>query len=221
MAKGKWPHGLSTSERVERARTIISTQIDDLRELIAISEANRVIIYSPVLASQIPKSFAANAFNQFQWCSLNYEILRACSLWDNPREDRASIPTLVALVNDAACRAQIESDLGGGHYAAGHIHRFDRAIRIAGAIATSKFKTALYDFRNRSLAHSLVFHAPAAPVVLPKYGYERRLLRASIAVVSNFNNAVRDSSFAFDMAVEQSRRNARALWTNCTFTVPE
>jgi hypothetical protein len=62
-------------------------------------EANVKIIYSPRLISQIPVSYAAHAFNQFQSSMHLFEIVRLCALWDKPREDRESIPTIICLVN--------------------------------------------------------------------------------------------------------------------------
>jgi hypothetical protein len=62
-------------------------------------EANAIIIYSPCLAEQIPRSFAAHAFRQFQTGMHLYELLRLCAVWDRPRRDRESIPTIVALIN--------------------------------------------------------------------------------------------------------------------------
>jgi len=218
--KMRWPEALNPQERVDRARVIVSRQIDDLQSLIAVSEANRIIIYSPKLASQIPASYAANAFNVFQWVSLNYEIPRACALWDSPREDRASIPTLISLVNTPECRTILEADLGRNTpYAARHKAKFDRAVTLAKRIEASRFTAALYRFRNEQLAHSLVSGRPTAPSTLPKYGYERRILTASIAVAEAFNNAVRDSSFFFEDAIKISKANAEALWNGCTFAV--
>ncbi len=222
MSKVVWPATLNPAERVERARLLVSMQIDNLRELIAISEANRRIIYSPVLATQIPQSYAANAFNIFQWCSHNYEIIRACALWDSPREDRASIPTILHLIEDAACLAIIEKDLGfDPRYTERQMTRLERAKHVSGLVKKSKFNRALQHFRNERVAHNLEFGSKVSPAPNVKYGYERRLLRASIAIINNLNGALRDSSFMFDDAIEQSQRNARALWEGCKFSVLE
>ncbi len=224
MASGKlkWPETLNPQQRVERARALVSIQIDNLRELVAISEANRLIIYTPILANQIPRSYAANAFTVFQWSSLNYEILRACAIWDNPRKDRASIPTILALMEEPACLAIVEKELGwDSRYSALQMKRFFRARHVAQLVKASRFHRALLSFRNERVAHNLDFGTRVSPPPTLKYGYERRLLRASIAVINNLNGALRDSSFMFDDAIEQSKRNAEALWQGCTFSVLE
>ncbi len=213
---------MSAPERVARARHLVSKQIDDLRELIPISEANRFIVYSPILAAQIPQSYGANAFNVFQWSSLNYEIVRVCALWDNPRKDRASVPTVLKLVEGPACREIIKRDLGyDPRYVDAQLQRLDRASEVAALVKSSRFNAALRSFRDEKVAHNLDFGTRAPPATTLKYGYERRLLRASIAIVSNLNNAIRNSSFMFDDAIEQGRRNAAALWNGCSFSVTE
>jgi hypothetical protein len=190
--------------------------------LIAISEANRLIVYSPILAAQIPRSYAANAFNVFQWSALNYEIVRVCALWDNPRRDRASIPTVLKLIEGRDCRPVIEKALGPyPQDIIRNMRRLDRAVHVAELVRASRFHAALREFRDEKVAHNLDFAVRAVASRTLKYGYERRLLRASIAVVSNLNNALRDSSFMFDDAIGQSKRNAAALWNGCTFVVRE
>lgn len=219
-----WPSSLSAVDRVARATVVVEQLVDNVRELIALSEANRYIIYRPTLASQIPTSYAANAFNLFQWSALNYEILRACSVWDSCARDRVSIPTLVELVNCSTCLEVIEENLRraeGSKKASEILARLRRTISIAEQVQRATFKTALFNFRNSALAHTLHLTSQSPPSKLPKYGYERRLLRASIAIVWNMNSAIRGSDFMFDMAIEQSQRNAKALWEGCTFNVLE
>ena len=101
------------------------------------------------------------------------------------------------------------------------MRRLDQAMRVAQKVKSSKFNAALQSFRNERVAHNLDFSARVAPSSVLKYGYERKLLRASIAVVSKLNNAIRDSHFMFDEAVAQSRRNAIAFWKGCTIKVLE
>jgi hypothetical protein len=143
-------------------------------------------------------------------------------LWDNPRSDRASVPTVLQLIGSLDCRGIIERDFGPypGDVAR-NMRRLDRTIHVAELVKRSRFHRALRAFRDEKVAHSLDFAVRAIPSVALKYGYERRLLRASIAVVSNLNNAIRNSSFMFDDAVDQSKRNAKALWAACNFEISE
>ena len=70
-------------------------------------EFNTLVIYSPKMSAQIPRSFAAHAFNQFQRSMHLFEIIRLCALWDPPGTDRESIPTIVELFNEPALVEQI------------------------------------------------------------------------------------------------------------------
>jgi hypothetical protein len=63
-------------------------------------ESNAAVIYSTKLSDQIPRSYAAHAFNQFQHSMHLFEILRLCALWDRPGRDRESIPTIIDLFNE-------------------------------------------------------------------------------------------------------------------------
>ena len=70
-------------------------------------ESNAVVIYSRKLTEQIPRSYAAHAFNQVQRSMHLFEIIRLCALWDPPGTDRESIPTIVELFNEPALIEQI------------------------------------------------------------------------------------------------------------------
>ena len=50
------------------------------------------MVFSPVLASQIPRSYAANAFNVFQRGLHQFEIVRLCALWDAAEAEKENIP---------------------------------------------------------------------------------------------------------------------------------
>jgi len=90
---------LTVEERVSRAKAKTSVLVDQALHLLELHEANRIIVYSPTLASQIPRSHAAHAFNTFQAATHRYEIVRLCALWDAARIHKVSIPTVVKLID--------------------------------------------------------------------------------------------------------------------------
>jgi AbiU2 len=92
---------MMTADRVRAAKEKTQRVVDHLLHLLALHENNAIVVYSPTLASQIPRSYAANAFNMFQESLHRFEIVRLCALWDLPSPDRESIPTIVRLVNDS------------------------------------------------------------------------------------------------------------------------
>ncbi|RWC26990.1 MAG: hypothetical protein EOS70_30545 [Mesorhizobium sp.] len=75
---------MDTKTRVDLARVKIKNVVDRISALLLISEQNALIVYSPLLAGQIPASSAGHAFNSFQRAMHGYEIVQLCALWDKP-----------------------------------------------------------------------------------------------------------------------------------------
>ena len=94
---------MATAERVEAAKQKTERVVDHLFQLIALHENNAIVVYSDTLALQIPRSYAANAFNVFRQGLHRFEIMRLCALWDRawPDLSRESIPTIVELIADS------------------------------------------------------------------------------------------------------------------------
>ena len=90
---------LPATERVELAKAKMAKVLDHFLYVVELHANNSFIVYSPILASQIPKSFAANAFNVFQQSMHQIEIVRLCAIWDSARTDKENIPTVVELVD--------------------------------------------------------------------------------------------------------------------------
>jgi len=55
-----------TQKRIGEAKRLIASVVDHLQYLLDIHENNAVVLYSDTLSKQIPKSYAANAFNVFR-----------------------------------------------------------------------------------------------------------------------------------------------------------
>jgi hypothetical protein len=94
----KFPDNLSDEQRLASAKGRTDRLVDHVTALFGLHEANALIIYSPMLSSQIPRSYAAHAFNAFQQSMHLYELVRLCAIWDKPGTDRESIPTILALL---------------------------------------------------------------------------------------------------------------------------
>ena len=88
---------LSANKRVDIAKRVTSRVIDHLQYLLELHENNRLIVYSPILAEQVSKSYAANAFRVFQEGMHQFEIVRLCALWDKGELDCESVPTIIEL----------------------------------------------------------------------------------------------------------------------------
>jgi hypothetical protein len=101
---------LSENERITRANDRADKLVSHIAPLFLMHEANALVVYTPKLAGQIPRSHAAHAFNQFQRSMHLFEIVRLCALWDRASMDRESIPTIIALFNEPALIDQIARD---------------------------------------------------------------------------------------------------------------
>lgn len=228
MAEGKpWFAALDSQQRYDRAVHVVDRAIDQLHEIIGLTETNRILNYSPAIASQVPPSYAANAFNLLQWSMLNYEILRLCALWDRGSPDRESILSIVDLVDDPDVFAVVSANLcksehvtAPNSYVTSQLDRLHKTIRVARRVSQSKFRRSLVAFRDSRLAHSLTpKNNPTVATPSPKFGYERRLLRASVAVIDGLNGTLRNSSFLFEDSFENAKYNAEAFWLSAKFSI--
>ena len=106
----------SNQERIDLAKAKTKKVVDHLVYLIKLHANNSCVVYSPMLSSQIPRSFAANAFNVFQRSMHQYEIVRLCALWDSPKIEKENIPTVAGLIDDDAI-IEILAEETRGHWA--------------------------------------------------------------------------------------------------------
>lgn len=101
---------LTDEQRVERAKVVTDKLVDHARGLVAMAENNAVVLYSDVLSSQIPRSFAAHAFNEMQRSMHFYFLVRLSAIWDKPSSDRESIPSVLALIEKQEVRNRFVED---------------------------------------------------------------------------------------------------------------
>jgi AbiU2 len=90
---------LTLPERVKTAKKKTKRVVDHLLYLLELHENNAIVLYSPTLSSQIPASYAANAFNVFQRGLHQFEIVRLCALWDGADLEKENIPTIIELID--------------------------------------------------------------------------------------------------------------------------
>ena len=90
---------LSDTDRIAQAQAKMTKVIDHFLYLLELPANNSFIVYSDTLASQIPMSHAANAFNVFQRSMHQFELVRLCALWDGAGIDKENIPTVIELID--------------------------------------------------------------------------------------------------------------------------
>jgi len=243
-----WPECLTVEERFDIARARTDRLVDHFRYLIAMNEANALVLYGPTLSEQIPRSYAARAFNQFRNSMGMFEIVRLAASWDGPAQDRVSVPTVIALVNSrkvvrhAAKRegrrvaaypvpAAINPDGIQGmekwaaeqHQAAVEKRKTDVGEALAEAIELSRQYAASPEMTALQDARNrfIAHNLDLSDEVTEfRHGTEEVLLNAGLEVVAKLSYALSASDFAWDDARRQARRDAEQLWTNCRFSLP-
>jgi hypothetical protein len=68
--------GLPESQRIPVAMKKMDRVLDHAISLAALHENNAIVVFSSILAEQIPRSYAANAFNVFQYAMRDFELVR-------------------------------------------------------------------------------------------------------------------------------------------------
>src|SRR5260221_12860401 len=93
--------GLNTKERIDLAKAKMRKVLDHFLYVVELHANNSFVVYSSVLASQIPASYAASAFNVFRLSMHQIEIVRLCAIWDGADPDKENIPTIIELIDNA------------------------------------------------------------------------------------------------------------------------
>jgi hypothetical protein len=82
-----------TNDRIAEAKRLTERLVDHAHYLLDIRENNAIVVYSDQLSKQIPRSYAANAFNVFREAMHQIEMVRLCALWDQACIDKEAIMT--------------------------------------------------------------------------------------------------------------------------------
>jgi AbiU2 len=106
---------LPRPERIRLAKAKMMKVIDHFLYVIELHANNSFVVFSPLLASQIPRSYAANAFNVFQRSMHQIEIVRLCAIWDGVDVDKENIPTVVKLIDDDEIIEMLAEETRSGH----------------------------------------------------------------------------------------------------------
>src|SRR3954467_6281814 len=85
---------LPPQERIALAKAKMPKVLDYFLYVLELHANNSFVVYSPLLADQIPYSFAAHAFTVFQRSMYQIEIVRLCAIWDSVDLDKENIPTV-------------------------------------------------------------------------------------------------------------------------------
>ena len=114
MAKSRFS-AYPADRRLALAKARSDKLVHHIVPLFLMHEFNGLVIYSQKLSEQIPRSYAAHAFNQFQRSMHLFELVRLCAMWDGPGDDRESIPAIIALFNEPKLIDQLVNEAHACH----------------------------------------------------------------------------------------------------------
>ena len=236
---------LPRPERIGLAKAKMTKVLDHFLYVVGLHANNSFVVFSPVLASQIPRSYAANAFDVFQRSMYQIEIVRLCALWDGIDLDKENIPTVVKLIHDAEIIEMLAEEARSQHMSGATVDASEvdkemiantnrqyaderasaarteltQAIADVSAVVGSDRLASIMNMRDKHLAHSLetTRREKDGPVQPMKYGDETALLNASIPIVERLYCWVNGTSFSIENSQAIDQNNAEALWTGCKF----
>jgi|ERR1700723_2347564 len=221
---------LSIAERLALAKAKTERVVDHLLYILELHENNEIIVYSPTLSSQIPTSYAANAFIVFRHGLHQFEIVRLCALWDSAGLEKENISTIVELIDHPdlieILAQETEANWKGQEFGVQQAQRARERLRDAvdksRAILAGPKLASIMNLRDKYLAHSLTEtrrERKNGSIDPMKYGDERQLLNASLPIVEVLYCWVNGTSFNFENSRKINRKNAKALWEACTFDI--
>lgn len=98
---------MSVSERIHLAERKLDRLDAHLARLIQSNANINMLVLSGRIASQIPESFAAHAYNSLQNDLVHYEVGRVVSIWDDVDYEKDSFPTIFAILDGASVCRQV------------------------------------------------------------------------------------------------------------------
>jgi hypothetical protein len=188
---------LDTKRRIEQAKSKMEKVLGHLLYVLELHANNKLVVCSPILSSQIPASYAANAFNIFQRSMHQIEIVRLCALWDGVDPAKENIPTVVALINKPGI-IELLAEETGQHWANQSIRllkRSDEPQPTAAEIAAIKQAEVQFGDEQASKARTALNEAIV----------ETKAIQSSARLASVMN--LRDKQLAHSLS--ETRREKR------------
>ena len=142
---------MTVANRVTAAKEKTRRVVDHLLYVLELHENNAIVLYSPILSSQIPTSYAANAFNVFQRGLHQFEIVRLCALWDSADAAKENIPTIVELIDHPDVIENLAQETAS-HWRGigGHVHQTTDDPELQ-ALADEAFQRSNEEFGDQQV----------------------------------------------------------------------
>jgi AbiU2 len=188
---------LAGPARIESAKAKMTRVLGHFLYVLELHANNAYVVHSPLLSSQIPQSFGANAFNVFQRSMYQIEIVRLCALWDSVDIDKENIPTVIELIDDDSTIGAV-ADEHRSHWA-------NQASTLLNPSVDPTLNAAERDAMRRSELEFADEQAERAKTELRAAIADARAILASPQLASILN--IRDKHLAHSL--ERTRREKR------------
>ena len=107
---------LTTSVRVQLAKSCMSKVLEHVLHLIAVQESNNIVLYTNRLGAQVSNTHAGHAFNLTRECLFRYGVVKLCAVWETNNIRAQSISTVADLIDDQNIIAELSQETFG-HWA--------------------------------------------------------------------------------------------------------
>ena len=105
----------SVQDRISTARAVVHKLTYNVQQVIELHASNEIIQYTNKLSKQIPRSYAAVAFNTFIDAQFQMEVIRLVALWEKPDSNSLSIPAAIALIDEDHVISELSKDILRAH----------------------------------------------------------------------------------------------------------
>ncbi|MGE0769052.1 MAG: hypothetical protein AB7L90_21625 [Hyphomicrobiaceae bacterium] len=115
---------MDRDQRIALAKSKVNRLVDVTLRLLRLRASNEILVYSGLIATQVPSSYAAHTFNEIQSVMFDHELIRLCTLWDSAEKekrasDRDSIPAVIWLVDHPEVVESVVDETRQAHAARG------------------------------------------------------------------------------------------------------
>lgn len=176
----KWLSSLTPKKRYSKAKDRLIHIKPILKDLIIHESNHQRVAYSTNHALNILNLPEAISFSALQLSLVSYSVVRITALWDKAKEDRASIPTILALILHEPTLELIQADRGFADIAE-TVAKVSAIHADYKMTADSSSLERFVAYRDRFVAHNLIdLPQKGSPI----YGEETILMRETVNTIA-------------------------------------
>jgi AbiU2 len=208
---------------VENVKGKITKLRDEIVQLSATHELNAYLNYSDMIVEKVNKSFASNAFIRIQNEMFRAEIMGVCRIWDGPRSERFSLPSISKLISGSGFRANFNCYLQNSMSSLQTVWvELDGIDQEISEIRSSEIYRNIVNHRDEVIAHLLERKNNSENDVIkaktyPRYGDEEKLFVDAKRLTTKVYSLLMDGSINFEAYAELHKNEAKSFAESISF----